>query len=295
MSDKQGKFSRQILTFGKEGQRRIANTNVGIVGLGGMGSCLAQMLGYLGTKEFMLVDNDRVEESNLNRLVGATAEDVTNKTTKVEVAKRVIRSINPKASIQLLGNLRSEEAIDSLSVFPNVIFGCVDNDSARMILTELAAAYSKILIDCATEIEADGNKVTNFGGRVVVARPGDFCLLCANQIDVEIARKELESDKEKEFRQKHGYGLGLMVPAPAVISLNTTIAGLAVTEFIMLLTGIRNPERMLTYKGMRRGIVTVSNDVKKSNCLVCNFLAGKREKADLKRYLRSNLPTDLPK
>jgi ThiF family len=294
MSDNQGKFSRQILTFGKEGQRRIAITNVGIVGLGGMGSCVAQMLSYLGTEEFMLVDNDRVEESNLNRLVGATEEDVTNKTTKVGVAQRVIRSINPKANIQMLGNLRSGEAIDSLSVFPDVIFGCVDNDSARMILTELAAAYSKTLIDCATEIEADGNKVTNFGGRVVVARPGDFCLFCANQIDAEIARQELESDKEKEFRQKHGYGLGPTVPAPAVISLNTTIAGLAVTEFIMLLTGIRDPERMLTYKGMR-GIVTVSNDVKKSNCLVCNFLAGKREKADLKRYLRSNLPTDLPK
>lgn len=294
MSDNQDKFSRQILAFGSEGQKRIAGTKVGIVGLGGMGSCVAQMLGYLGTGEFILVDDDRVEESNLNRLIGATEEDVIRKTAKTEVSQRVIRSINPKANIQMLGNLRSEEAIESLSVFPDVIFGCVDNDSARMILTDLAAAYGKTLIDCATEIETDGDKVTNFGGRVVVARPGDFCLWCANQIDAEIARQELESGKEKEFRQNHGYGLGPMVPAPAVISLNTTIAGLAVTEFIMLLTGIREPQRLLTYKGMR-GVVIASNDVKKPGCLVCDFLVGKREKADLKRYLRSNLPTDLPK
>jgi len=294
MSDNQDKFSRQVLAFGSEGQKRIAGTKVGIVGLGGMGSCVAQMLGYLGTGEFILVDDDRVEESNLNRLIGATEEDVIRKTAKTEVSQRVIRSINPKANIQMLGNLRSEEAIESLSVFPDVIFGCVDNDSARMILTDLAAAYGKTLIDCATEIETDGDKVTNFGGRVVVARPGDFCLWCANQIDAEIARQELESGKEKEFRQNHGYGLGPMVPAPAVISLNTTIAGLAVTEFIMLLTGIREPQRLLTYKGMR-GVVIASNDVKKPGCLVCDFLVGKREKADLKRYLRSNLPTDLPK
>lgn len=295
MSDNQDKFSRQILAFGKEGQGRIAGTKVGIVGLGGMGSCVAQMLSYLGTEEFILVDDDRVEASNLNRLIGATKEDVANKTAKVEVGQRVIKTVNPGAKIQMLGNLRSEEAIETLSVFPDVIFGCVDNDSARMILTDLSAAYKKTLIDGATEIETEGDKVTNFGGRVVVARPGDFCLWCAHQIDAEIARQELESDKEKAFRHNHGYGLGPRVPAPAVISLNTTIAGLAVTEFIMLLTGVREPERMLTYKGMRRGIVAASNDVKKSDCLVCNFLVGKKEKADLKRYLRSSLPTDLPK
>lgn len=295
MRDNQEKFSRQILAFGKEGQRRIASTKVGIVGLGGMGSCVAQMLSYLGTEEFILVDDDRVEESNLNRLVGATKEDVTNKTAKVEVGQRVIRSINPKANIQMLGNLRSEEAIDSLSAFPDVIFGCVDNDSARMILTDLSAAYEKTLIDCATEIETAGDKITNFGGRVVVARPGDFCLWCANQIDAEIARQEFESDKEKEFRQNHGYGLGPTVPAPAVISLNVTIAGLAVTEFLMLLTGIRQPERMLIYKGIDRGKVVVRDDSKKPGCLVCDSLVGKGDKADLKRYLRSNLPTDLPR
>ncbi|MCG2714293.1 MAG: ThiF family adenylyltransferase [Candidatus Omnitrophica bacterium] len=295
MIESQEQFSRQILAFGIEGQKAIMNTKVGIVGLGGMGSCVVQMLSYLGTQEFVLVDDDRVEESNLNRLVGAVREDIVNKTLKVEVAQRVIRSINPKANITMLGNLRSEEVLERLAIFPDVIFGCVDNDSTRMILTDLAAAYRKILIDCATEIEPDGDKVKNFGGRVVIARPGDFCLWCANQIDARVAKEELETDREKSFRQHHGYGLGALIVAPAVISLNMTIAGLAVTEFLMLITGIREPERKLTYKGMTRGKVVPSNDFKKPGCFVCESLVGKADKVDLKRYLRSSLPADLPK
>lgn len=295
MIESQEQFSRQILAFGTEGQKAIMNTKVGIVGVGGLGSCVVQMLSYLGVQEFILVDDDSVEESNLNRLIGAVKGDIVNKTPKVEVAQRTVMSINPKANVTMLSNLRSEEAIDSLSTLPEVIFGCVDNDSARMILTDLAAAYKKILIDCATEIEPEGDKIKNFGGRIVVAIPGDFCLWCANQIDATLAKQELESDREKTFRRDHGYGLGTLVTAPAVISLNTTIAGLAVTEFIMLFTGIRKPERMLTYKGMPRGVVTATNDAKRPNCLVCNSLVGKRDKADLKRYLRSGLPADLPK
>ncbi|MFA6357399.1 MAG: ThiF family adenylyltransferase [Candidatus Omnitrophota bacterium] len=295
MVESQDKFARQILAFGTEGQKVIMNTKVGIVGLGGMGSCILQMLAYLGIQEFMLLDDDRVEGSNLNRLVGSTREDVTNKTLKIEVAQRVIKSINSEARVISLGNLRTAEALEGLSTFPDVIFGCVDNDSARMILTELAAAYRKVLIDCATEIFCEGDKIINFGGRVVIARPGDFCLLCANQIDPEIAKQELESDEEKVFRKNHGYGLGVSVTAPAVISLNTTIAGLAVTEFLMLLTGIRQPERMLTYKGMDQGKVVPSKDNKRPGCFVCDFLVGKGDKAGLKKYLKSDLPADLPK
>ena len=293
MDKTQDKFSRQILAFGEEGQARIAGSRVGIVGLGGMGSLIAQMLAYLGVREFILVDDDIVEESNLNRLVGASFDDVKNKTPKIEVAKKVISSINPSAKVNtLLKNLRSDEALDSLCEAPRVIFGCVDNDAARLILTELAAAYNKTLIDSATEIISSDN-FKEFGGRVIVARPGDFCLLCAGQIDLEIAGEELGSDKENDFRKALGYGLGENVPDPAVISLNGIIAGLAVTEFIMLVTGLRPPCRKITYRGMR-GVFRESIDEKRKDCWVCKTLAGAREKADIKRYLKKDLPKDLP-
>lgn len=293
MSETEDRFSRQILAFGQEGQRRIASVRAGIVGLGGTGSCVSQMLAHLGVNEILLVDDDTVEESNLNRLIGATVKDVTNKTPKVDVAKRVIHSVNSKAKVTALSkNLRSEQAIDSLCQMTEIIFGCVDNDGARLIMTELAAAYQKTLIDTGTEI-IHNQEFEEFGGRVIVAQPGDFCLLCADQIDLSVAQKELESEQEKIGRQKLGYGLGEKLPDPAVISLNSIMAGLAVTEFLMLVTGLRAPNRRVTYKGMR-GVFRESLDEKRKDCYVCHSLVGKRQGADIKRFVRKGLPKDLP-
>lgn len=294
MDQAENKFSRQILAFGEKGQQAVSRAKIGIVGLGGLGSSVAQMLAYLGVKEFILVDDDITELTNLNRLIGATAEDAKNKTPKVDVAQRLINSINPQAkALKILNNLRSNEAIDSLAENPDIIFGCLDNDGARLVLTELASAYNKTLIDSGTEI-INNKEFREFGGRVIVARPGDFCLLCAGQIDLAVAREELESRQENAYRRQLGYGLGSQVPDPAVISLNCIIAGLAVTEFLMLVTGLREPNRRVTYKGMR-GVFRESLDTKKDDCLVCNSLAGKRAEADIKRYIRTGLPKDLPR
>ncbi|MBU1726809.1 MAG: ThiF family adenylyltransferase [Candidatus Omnitrophica bacterium] len=293
MSEPFDRYNRQILAFGEDGQRRLCGTKVGIVGLGGIGAFVAQMLSYLGIKDFVLIDDDIVEESNLNRLVGASIEDARDKAPKLEVAKRVILHAHPQAIVRgVFKNLRSEEAIDSLAQAPDIIFGCVDNDSARLILSELCAAYNKPLIDSGTEIINDGG-YQEFGGRVIVARPGDYCLLCADQVDLEVARQELESDREKIHRQVLGYGLGEKMPDPSVVSLNSIVAGLAVTEFLMLVTGLREPLRRVTYKGMR-GVFRESTDKKKNNCFICNSLVGKREQAGIKRYARTGLPTDLP-
>ena len=291
MSD--GRFSRQILAFGEESQRKLAAAKIGIVGLGGMGSHIAQALAYLGAEDFLIVDDDIVEESNLNRLVGALPIDAREKRLKVDVTERMIMQINPEARVKKLGmNLRDERVLDALT-HTNYLFGCVDNDSARLILTELAAAFEILLIESAAQIHPEEGWINGFGGRVIIACPGEFCALCANQIDVKIAKIELESPPEKEFREKHGYGMGSEVTAPAVISLNGIIANLAVTEFLMFLTGIRPYNRMVVYKGME-GKVNVRIDKKKEDCVICNSLVGKRESADLKRYARIGLPKDLP-
>jgi len=287
------KFSRQALAFGKEGQEKLSKIKVGIVGVGGIGSQVSQNLAYLGINNFVLIDDDLVEKSNLNRLVGALPDDAKNKKPKVDVAGKVIAGINPEAKIEkYLQNLRYAQVLDALAK-TDYLFGCVDNDSARLILSELSSAYEIPLIDSAFEIRVKDHKIIDFGGRVVVACPGDFCLLCANQIDLKTAKIELESPPERVFREKHGYGLDDAVTAPSVISLNTIMAGIAVTEFLVTVVDIRPSYRMITYKGMR-GIVTISRDLKKQNCIVCNSLVGLRESADIKRYIQTELPKDLP-
>src|SRR5690242_13972898 len=96
------RYSRNEALFGAEGQRRIGETKVGIVGLGGLGSHVAQQLAYLGVEDYGLVDFDIVTNSSLNRLVGAEDADVETATKKIDVAKRMINRIKPSATVDLV-------------------------------------------------------------------------------------------------------------------------------------------------------------------------------------------------
>lgn len=278
------RYARQILAFGEEGQRKIESVQVAIVGLGGIGSQVAQGLAYLGVKAFVLVDDDVVSKSNLNRLVGGLPADAEAAALKTAVTQRLIKQVEPDAVVRSVSkNLRTREAIEALIECP-VIFGCLDHDGPRLVLMELAAAYDLILIDAATEINVDGAQVTEFGGRVVVSRPGDFCLDCASQIDMDVARQELDSPEAAEVRQAHGYGLGERGESPAVVSLNGVIANLAITEFLAMTTGLREPYRHLVYYGLR-GKVNVRDDRRRADCYTCGYLVGQRENANIFRYL----------
>jgi len=87
-------FSRQSF-LGTRAEDILANTRATIVGLGGGGSHIAQQLAHIGVGEIRLLDPDKIEASNLNRLVGATDLDVKNKRPKVEIAKRMIAGVRP--------------------------------------------------------------------------------------------------------------------------------------------------------------------------------------------------------
>ncbi len=284
MSDR--RFARQVMMFGEDGQTQIESQTVGIVGLGGLGFQVAPALACLGVRNLGLIDDDTVDDTNLNRMPGAFVSDIGR--PKTEVAREYILRIAPEAAVTAIpGNLRTREAVEFL-LGCSVIFGCVDHDGPRLVLTELAAAYEIPLIDIATEIFPQHDKQPfDFGGRVVIARPGDYCLFCADQIDRELATEELETPDVQALRRRHGYGLGSDIPAPAVISLNGIVANLAVTEFLVMTTGLREPARHLTYQGMR-GVVTSRIDERDPACFTCGYVRGQKEKTNIWRYLLPN-------
>lgn len=269
--------------FGEEGQRKIETERVGLVGAGGLGSQMGQALAYAGVLNYGVIDDDVLDETNMNREAGGFPSDVGR--LKVEVVREHILKITPEAKVKAIPvNLRTREAIEFL-IGCSAIFGCLDHDGPRLVLTELASAYRVPLFDVATEIfPEEAGQPFDFGGRVVVARPGDYCLLCADQLDRELAKEELEAPEIRAARRKHGYGLGSETPAPAVFTLNGVLANLAVMEFLVMVTGIREPARRLTYKGMR-GVVTNSTDRGREDCFTCKCLCGQREKANIWRYL----------
>src|SRR5262249_22761740 len=73
--------------LGSDAEDKIANCRVAVIGLGGGGSHVVQQLAHIGFKRYVLYDGDIVEESNLNRLVGAKLTDVKAETPKLHIAK----------------------------------------------------------------------------------------------------------------------------------------------------------------------------------------------------------------
>jgi molybdopterin/thiamine biosynthesis adenylyltransferase len=94
------KFSKQIILkkFGIIGQKKIKSSKVLILGMGGLGCPLAVYLASLGIGTIGIVDNDKVELSNLNRQIIFNSKDIGN--YKVSVAKKKIKSINKKINIK---------------------------------------------------------------------------------------------------------------------------------------------------------------------------------------------------
>ena len=89
-------FSRTELLLGKEKVDILKNSKVAIFGIGGVGSFVLEGLARAGIGSFILVDNDTISESNLNRQLIATTKTIGR--PKVEVAKERVLAINPKAN-----------------------------------------------------------------------------------------------------------------------------------------------------------------------------------------------------
>jgi molybdopterin/thiamine biosynthesis adenylyltransferase len=285
------RFDRQVRALGQEGQRKIAEARVAIVGLGGTGSIITQQLAHLGVGRLLLIDQDHLELSNLNRVVGASSEVIGR--PKVEVAAELVHRINPAIGVEIHATEVMDSATLALSTDVDLIVGCVDSDAARLVMTAISQAYLVPYIDCAVGITGRADRVTEAGGRVVTWVPGRACLVCCREIDLAVAAQELESSPERAFRQAHGYVAGAHMPDAAVISLNGTVASLAATELVALLTGLRSsvPYTYYDLLEQRSGQRAVKRD---PGCPLC-AIQGRGSSAGLDRFLTRELPADLPR
>ena len=124
-------FKRQSF-LGENNQFLFENLTVGIVGYGGGGSHIGQQLAHLGIRNFNIFDDDNVEDSNLNRLLGAWFIDVKKSSLKTNIAKRVINKIRPNAKVNVF-NAKWQTDPESLQNC-DVVFGCVDSYTERQQL-----------------------------------------------------------------------------------------------------------------------------------------------------------------
>ena len=239
-------YDRQILAFGSDGQSALQAIRVGVVGLGGTGSAVAQQLAYLGVTKYILVDHDNVDITNLNRLIGASIADVGK--TKVSVAHRMISAICPNAEVDSLEIDVVDENYAQLLIQSDIIFCCTDSHASRHLLNSVSYQYYIPCIDMGVVLTPDcKHGKVGISGRVNMLSPGLPCLTCLNALDPDVIRKELLNAEQRNADPYFSEGVG--IHQPAVISLTSTVASIAVTMFLSVVTGAPAHARGQYYDG----------------------------------------------
>jgi hypothetical protein len=239
---------RQIRAFGEEGQRRLDGLTIGIVGLGGTGSLVAQQLAHLGVSRFVLFDPDSIETTNLNRVVGSFPSDADepNPTIKIDVAARMIRGIRPDAEIVGMQQNVLDPGLGRRLSEVDFLFSCTDSHGSRHLINQVAYQYYVPVIDLGVIIDPRVSPIT-IAGHVKMLAPGLACLWCIEGLDAGKVREDFMSDEQRAGDPYFGMDVG--VKQPAVISINSTVAALAVTMFLSAVVGIPSASRYQVYDG----------------------------------------------
>ena len=182
------KYSRQIVlkNVGTIGQKKILNSNVLIVGAGGLGCPIIDYLSRAGVGKIGIVDYDRVDISNIHRQSVYTSKDVGK--YKVEVLKKKLIDINPDVKIKIYkSKITNKNAYKILNQFDIIVDGS-DNFKTKFLLNQFANKLKKIFIVGAIS-RYDGH-IFSFNFK----RNNEACLKCFYQSEVNEEVLNCETD-----------------------------------------------------------------------------------------------------
>lgn len=175
------RYSRQLkLTeFGLEGQRRLAEAKILIVGAGGLGAPSALYLAAMGVGRLVVADGDRVELSNLHRQLLHGTQDVGR--LKVESARDALQRLNPAVCVDARAVRLAGAALDETVAEVDLVVDGSDNFETRFAVNAACVALSKPLVSGAA---------IRMEGQVSVFRTdllGRACYRCLYRDEQEIA------------------------------------------------------------------------------------------------------------
>lgn len=206
--------------LGEQSDEVFTNSKIAFIGLGGGGSHAIQQFAHLGLGNFLLIDFDIIEETNLNRLVGATVQDVLNKELKTTIAERIIKQVNPEASVKVINTTWQESAKHIRDC--DLVFGCLDSYHQRRDLEIFTRRYLIPYIDIGMDVYKISNSYS-ISGQVILSLPGSICMHCMKFLRDDVLAKEAE---------KYGDAGG----KPQVVWPNGVLASTAVGIGVQLLT-----------------------------------------------------------
>lgn len=247
-------FSRTEMLIGTEGLNILSNSKVAVFGIGGVGSFVVEGLVRSGVGSFVLVDDDDVCLTNINRQIHATRRTVGK--PKVELMKERILSINPKVRVEAYQMLyNSESAEQLLKDDYDYVVDAIDMVSAKLDLIERCTKRGIPIISAM----GAGNKLNPTMLEVADIYETSICPL-AKVVRRELRKRGIPSlkvvySKEKPLTPKPVGGdckTDCICPnkdrtcvvrhqIPGSISFVPSVSGLIIaSEIVKDLTGIRN-------------------------------------------------------
>lgn len=215
-------FSRTELLIGKQGIEKLQKAKIAIFGIGGVGSYVVEGLARAGIGSFILVDNDTVDITNINRQIIATQKTIGM--PKVEVAKQRILEINPNAKVEIYQEFFMSESKGIIDDSIDYILDAVDTVTAKIELIVRANKLNIPVISCM----GTGNKLDPTKFEVTDIYKTSVCPLA------KVMRKELKNRGIKKLKVVYSKEEPIKVEkveekiVPGSISFVPSVAGLII-------------------------------------------------------------------
>lgn len=206
--------------LGPNSDEVFASAKAAVIGLCGGGSHVAQQLAHIGIGHIELMDYDRADQSNRNRMVGLTARSAKAEQLKTEVIGKLVKAVNPTAKVTTFGGRWQDN--DRALRTCNVIFGCVDSFEQRRQLELYARRYLIPYIDIGMDVTGEAGQYV-ISGQIILSVPGCPCMRCMGFLTEALLAKEAND-------------YGAAGGKPQVIWPNGVLASTAVGKFVSLLT-----------------------------------------------------------
>lgn len=187
-------LKRTFDTWGRQSQDTIARLNVGIVGLGSVGCTVAEAIARIGVAQATLIDPDKIEKHNLDRLLYGTKKNIGK--LKVDVAARAMKSHATAEKIRITTfpvSIHNQTAYQA-ALDCDIVFSCVDRPVARDVLNYIAHAHLIPVIDGGVAVETDRQQANLFSAhwRAHIVTPYHQCMRCNGQYNSSMVVMELD-------------------------------------------------------------------------------------------------------
>ena len=151
-------------------------------------------------------------------MVGATIEDVKQGRKKIAIAERVIKSLNPAASIGVF-DCRWQEAVDFLKEC-DIVFGCVDSYSGRHELEICTRRYMIPYIDIGMDVYCLSGQPPRMSGQVILSLPEGPCMFCLDFLNEKKLAKEASKYGDAGIRPQVVWSNGILASAAVGIAVD---------------------------------------------------------------------------